>query len=97
MNQTHQRNQSERRTKTSVEKAIDPDTTVLTISDQDLYEQVARKAYELYQQRGEAPGHDLEDWFIAERLVHAELLHGPVSEPPIEEEEYPGEEDLVRT
>lgn len=50
----------------------------VTMSDQDLYERVARKAHELYQQRGEEHGHDLEDWLTAERLVQEELLHGPL-------------------
>jgi hypothetical protein len=48
----------------------------LHITDEELYERVARKAYELYQQRGEIAGHDLSDWLTAERLVKAELLHG---------------------
>jgi Protein of unknown function (DUF2934) len=59
----------------------------LTISDEELYERVARKAYELYQQRGEEPGHELEDWLTAERLVHEELRHGPLPEEPVLEEE----------
>lgn len=58
----------------------------LTISDDELYERVARKAYELYQQRGEEHGHDLEDWLTAERLVQQELLHGPLPEEPLLEE-----------
>ena len=58
----------------------------LTINGDDLYTRVTLKAYDLYQQRGEDPGHDLDDWLIAERLVKAELLHGPASEePPLEE------------
>jgi hypothetical protein len=48
----------------------------LHITDEELYQRVARKAYELYQQRGEIAGHDLNDWLTAERLVRAELLHG---------------------
>jgi hypothetical protein len=52
-----------------------------------LYERVARKAYELYQQRGEAPGDDLADWLLAERLVQEELRHGPVPEEPLSEDE----------
>ena len=59
----------------------------LTIIDEELYDQVARKAYELYEQRGEEPGHDLEDWLTAERLVQEELLHGPSQEEPVMEEE----------
>jgi hypothetical protein len=54
----------------------------LTISDEELYERVTRKAYELYQQRAEEPSHDLEDWLTAEQLVKEELLHGPVLEDP---------------
>jgi hypothetical protein len=57
------------------------------ISDQELYERVARKAYELYQQRGEAPGDDLADWLLAERLVQEELLHGPAPDEPLVDDE----------
>jgi hypothetical protein len=59
----------------------------LTISDDELYERVARRAYQLYQQRGEEPGNDLADWLAAEQLVKAELLHGPVPEEPLEVED----------
>ena len=62
-------------------------TPPLTISDEELYQRVAQKAYELYQQRGEEAGHDLEDWLTAERLVRDELLHGPLTEEPLVEEE----------
>jgi hypothetical protein len=62
-------------------------TPPLTISDEELYQRVTRKAYELYQQRGEKAGHDLEDWLTAERLVRDELLHGPLAEEPLVEED----------
>lgn len=58
----------------------------LTLSDEELYERVARRAYELYQQRGEEHGHDLEDWLTAEQIVQEELLHGPLPEEPVMEE-----------
>ncbi len=32
-------------------------------------EDIARRAYELYLQRGEAPGSHLEDWYEAERQL----------------------------
>ena len=70
--------------KTSSEQAQPPQ---LTISDEELYERVARKAHELYQQRGEEHGYDLDDWLTAERLVQEELLHGPLPEEPLLEEE----------
>jgi hypothetical protein len=43
----------------------------------DFQERVSQKAYELFQRRGGEPGHDLEDWLEAERLIRAEF-----SEPP---------------
>ena len=58
----------------------------LTLNDDELYARVALKAYELYQERGEDPGHDLDDWLTAERLVKAALLHGPGPEEPLHEE-----------
>lgn len=34
-------------------------------------EEIARVAYQLYEQRGRTPGHDREDWLEAERIVRA--------------------------
>ena len=33
------------------------------------FEEIAKVAYELFEQRGRMHGHDLEDWLEAERLV----------------------------
>ena len=40
-------------------------------------DEVARRAYELYQARGEEPGHELEDWLHAEQEVneHGQAIH----------------------
>ncbi len=38
-----------------------------------LWEQIARKAYALWEQRGRREGHDLEDWFDAETEVMEEI------------------------
>jgi hypothetical protein len=35
----------------------------------NLEDEIRRRAYELYQQRGSAPGSEAEDWFTAEREV----------------------------
>jgi hypothetical protein len=35
----------------------------------NLEDEIRRRAYELYQQRGAAPGRDVEDWLAAEREV----------------------------
>ena len=34
-------------------------------------DEVARRAYEIFQRRGSEPGHDVEDWLEAERQVRA--------------------------
>ena len=40
----------------------------------------ARRAHELYIQRGSEPGKDVEDWYRAEREIEMESeLYGPVS------------------
>jgi DUF2934 family protein len=46
------------------------------------HEQVAHKAYELYQQRGAEHGRDLEDWFRAEQLMYEALRADPLPEEP---------------
>jgi hypothetical protein len=38
-------------------------------SSSELEQQIRRRAYELYEQRGRDGGHDLEDWFQAESEV----------------------------
>ncbi len=37
----------------------------------DLEAEIRRRAYELYEQRGYTPGHEREDWLVAEREVLA--------------------------
>lgn len=49
-------------------KASQPLTTENN-PDQD---EVARRAYELYQARGREPGHELEDWLNAEQDLNRE-------------------------
>lgn len=44
-----------------------------TVSEQELRELIAQKAYELYQKRGQDRGSDVEDWLEAEKLVLAQL------------------------
>jgi hypothetical protein len=38
---------------------------------------VARRAYELYTQRGCEPGKDIEDWVRAEKELTSEVVVGP--------------------
>lgn len=44
-------------------------TQQTTESTSDLQEQIRRRAYELYEQRGREDGHELEDWLQAELEV----------------------------
>ena len=36
-------------------------------------ERIARKAYELFEQRGRECGHEVNDWLAAERMIKSEL------------------------
>ena len=40
-------------------------------SSVDIEAEIRRRAYELYQERGGTPGHEVEDWLVAEREVLA--------------------------
>lgn len=37
-------------------------------------EEIRRRAYEIYLERGEQPGHDLDDWLRAERELEGDLV-----------------------
>jgi hypothetical protein len=39
-------------------------------------EEIARLAYELYEQRGRTPGNELADWLEAERILRARSQSG---------------------
>jgi hypothetical protein len=43
------------------------------MSDSNLHAVIARRAFEIYEQRGGGHGHDWEDWLQAEREVLAAL------------------------
>ncbi|HET6371500.1 MAG TPA: DUF2934 domain-containing protein [Nitrospiria bacterium] len=38
-----------------------------------MWDRIAIKAFELYERRGKAHGHDLEDWLRAEQMVLKEI------------------------
>ena len=44
----------------------DPQTNQITRSTSELQEQIRRRAYELYDQRGRDDGHELDDWLQSE-------------------------------
>lgn len=47
------------------------------VGEVDLSQRIAEKAYELFEGRNRAHGHELEDWLEAERMVLAELGADP--------------------
>lgn len=46
-------------------------TSSLADSSQDREEVIRRRAYEIYESRGDGPGSDAEDWYAAEREVRS--------------------------
>ena len=44
-----------------------------TMSKEDATKLVEKKAYELYEKRGRKPGHSMDDWLEAERIVRGKL------------------------
>jgi DUF2934 family protein len=46
-----------------------PPGTPATRPEESLRQKIAEKAYEIFLRRGQAPGHDVEDWLEAERLL----------------------------
>jgi hypothetical protein len=59
--------------KITVKKSQAKTTNVNSLeSAVDLKEQIRRRAYDLYEQRGRADGHDLDDWLQAEAEVARE-------------------------
>jgi hypothetical protein len=41
----------------------------------NLEEEIRLRAYELYLERGSMPGHESEDWLIAEQEVRSRQIH----------------------
>lgn len=71
------RNGSRKVTEMSVVTPISTETAGSPFNGQgnknELQDEIRRRAYELYQERGCEPGHEVEDWFEAERQVMARL------------------------
>jgi len=55
------------------EKSLTNTTAESSMGDEVLRQQIAEKAYELYEKRGQSHGQDLDDWLEAERLVLSEI------------------------
>lgn len=56
-----------------VKKPPEPATFPQQGFPDDLRDRIAKKAYELYQKRGQVEGHDLQDWLDAEAILRDEI------------------------
>ena len=60
-----------------VERNLPPEPESMQKYSDEVRERIARKAYELYEQRGRQTERDLEDWLKAEELVRKEMNDRP--------------------
>jgi hypothetical protein len=66
-------NEKTPRTRSTRTRAAAPKVRTADVHAVNLEGEIRRRAYELFEQRGCAPGHEHDDWFVAERevLAHA--------------------------
>lgn len=65
------RNGSAVKNVTPITQRISSDTRRTALPSLDLAEEIRRRAYELYEERGCTPGREQEDWVVAEREILA--------------------------
>jgi len=56
-----------------VEGNLSPEPESMQKYSDEVRERIAKKAYDLYEQRGRQPDQDVEDWLKAEELVRREM------------------------
>jgi hypothetical protein len=54
---------------TTTRRMMDDERVRLSVSARSDRDEIARRAYQRYEERGREDGHDLEDWFEAEQDV----------------------------
>lgn len=55
------------------EQDLSPEPESMQKYSNDLRERIAKKAYELYEQRGRQPERHVEDWLKAEEIIRKEM------------------------
>ena len=60
-----------------VERNLSPEPESMQKYSGEVRERIAKKAYELYVQRGRQAERDIEDWLKAEELVRKEMSDRP--------------------
>ena len=56
-----------------VERSLSPEPASMQKNSYEVRERIAKKAYELYEQRERQAGRELEDWLEAEELIRKEM------------------------
>jgi hypothetical protein len=64
-------NGSTRKKQVAATLAVNPAEPQKTSPPTDLEVEIRRRAYELYEQRGYTPGHENEEWLVAEQEILA--------------------------
>jgi hypothetical protein len=80
---THSRNEAKEQTVSNkkdnqAEVQLDPKQNQHEGVDRrpgDVFAQVSARAYEIFAARGYRPGHDLEDWLLAEKQMLSSRVH----------------------
>ena len=60
-----------------VERNLSPEPESMQKYSDEVRKRIAKKAYELYEQRGRQAERDVEDWLNAEELVRKEMNDTP--------------------
>ena len=60
-----------------VDRSLSPEPESMQKYSGEVRERIAKKAYELYEQRGRQAERDVEDWLKAEELVRKEMNDRP--------------------
>jgi polyhydroxyalkanoate synthesis regulator phasin len=61
---------------------LSPEPESMQKYSDEVRERIAKKAYELYEQRGRQPERHLEDWLEAEELVRKEMTNSRTGPTP---------------
>jgi hypothetical protein len=61
----------------AVDRNLSPEPESMKKYSDEVRERIAKKAYELYEQRGRQAKRDVEDWLKAEELVRKEMNDRP--------------------
>ena len=61
--------------------SIQAETGGVSVANSARYGEIRRRAYEIYRERGEQPGRELDDWLQAERELKREKVPNPECVP----------------